>query len=109
MSSEASIQESILSYLRIIEHTGEIYVVRTGSGAIKTRNGSYFRTGRKGCPDITLLYRGKYVGLEVKNEVGKQTVEQKQAQQAIENAGGYYFIVRSVGEVIDAMNKIRLN
>ncbi|MFM7852283.1 MAG: VRR-NUC domain-containing protein, partial [Flammeovirgaceae bacterium] len=83
---------------------------RSQAGAVNTirRNGSagFFKTGRAGTPDITVCYQGKFVGIEVKNKKGKQSESQKQAQETIEKTGGYYFIVRSLDELISIFKQL---
>jgi hypothetical protein len=41
------------------------------------------------------LYRGKFIGLEFKTESGRQSPDQKLAQERIEKAGGMYKIIRN--------------
>jgi len=96
---EKEIQKAIIEYLQIYENLGKLYFFRSGSGAIPTKQGGYFKTGKVGCPDISCLHKGKYYGFEVKNEKGIQSENQKIAEKNIVRAGGVYEIVRSVGDV----------
>jgi len=93
---ESEIQKSILEYLG---YQKKIYFFRAGSGAIRTEQGGYFKTGKKGCPDIIVCKSGKFIGLEVKTEKGRQSENQKQAEQEIIKAGGEYYIVKSIDDV----------
>lgn len=104
---EGVTQKAILNYLQILENQGEAYVMRTGSARVRTESGSYFTTGKVGCADITMLYLGKYVSIEVKSKKGTQKEKQKDAQKKIEKAGGYYFIARSVDDVMKNLREIR--
>ena len=97
--NETAIQRAIITLLQYLENQGKLYFFRSGAGAMKTANGSYFKTGKPGCPDISMCMCGRYIGLEVKTKKGRQTASQKEAQQRIEKAGGEYHIVRSVREV----------
>lgn len=104
---EGVIQKEILDYLKDLETICKkpIYYFRSGAGAVKTIGGGFFKTGRTGCPDITLVVSGKFVGLEVK-DVGKyQKPEQKEAEFLIARAGGDYYVVRSVLEVKQILAK----
>ena len=103
---ESVIQKAIMQYLQILENQGKLYFFRAGSGAIPTGNGGYFKTGKVGCPDIVVCLRGLFVGLEIKNEKGRQSPSQKIAQEAIETAGGRYYIVRSVDDVERILEEI---
>jgi len=93
---EKNIQKSILDWLG---YRGDIYFFRAGSGQFKTDTGSYFKTGRPGCPDIIVCFKGKFIGFEVKTDKGKQSDRQKDAEEDIKNAGGRYYIVRSIDDV----------
>ena len=61
-----------------------------------------------GAPDIAFPWApwgGKFVGLEVKFERGKQTEDQmRQQKQIIENQGAC-FVVRSLAEVVEVLNQ----
>jgi hypothetical protein len=53
----------------------------------------------KGTADISATIRGRSVKIEIKQK-DKQSEAQKQYQQAIENAGGVYIIVRTFDEFV---------
>ena len=93
---EKIIQKAILDYLGTVK---DCYFFRSSSGMVRISGGRYFKTGKPGCPDISVVYQGQYIGLEVKNEKGRQSATQKQAEQDIKNAGGQYYIVRSISDV----------
>ncbi len=96
---ESVIQRGIMDYLTMIQRQQNIYWFRAGSGAIKTEQGRFFKTGRPGCPDIVAIKDGKFIGLEVKTINGRQSPAQKIAEKEIINAGGEYHIVRSISDV----------
>lgn len=54
---------------------------------------------RAGVPDLCLIHRGRFFGLEVKAEKGRLSEHQADAADAIVAAGGFYSVVRSVEEV----------
>ena len=64
--TEAMIQKGIMDLLKWKSKTELIYHFRAGSGKVRLSNGNQFHTGRPGCPDILVLFEGRYVGLEVK-------------------------------------------
>lgn len=102
--SERAIQQAIMNYLQVLENQGKLYFLRTQSGSIRTQEGRYFKTGKKGAPDLIVCFQGHFIGLEVKTPTGKQTNVQKAAQSVIEQSGGKYYIVRSIEEVIHIIN-----
>lgn len=99
---EKDIQKSILEYLG---YQKNIYFFRASAGAVTTSDGRYFKTGKPGCPDIVVCKDGKFIGLEVKTFNGRQSKKQKIAESDIINAGGEYYIVRSIDDVVDIIDK----
>ena len=67
--------------------------------AVKKAAGHYKCTSESGIPDITAIYRGVYVGLEVKTKVGRLTKDQKVMHERMHRNGVKVVIVRSVDEV----------
>ena len=70
-------------------------VARTPTGVIKF--------GTLGEGDISVIYQGRAIELEVKTENGRQSEQQKLYQAAFESAGGKYVIVRSVEDAIKSV------
>jgi hypothetical protein len=101
MKQETILQKAILDLLAHIPNT---YFFRASSGLIKTQIGNYFRTGKKGLPDICGVMNGKFYGIEVKFGKNKLSTFQKQAQEEIEKAGGIYVVAYSIDNVIEGLN-----
>ena len=78
---------------------GDCVVARVNSGILPLANGQFARGAIKGFPDIILLYRGNFIGIEVKTKTGTQSEEQKKMENLIVRNGGLYFVVRSLDEV----------
>lgn len=93
---ESVLQRAILEWLQTRKG---IYFFRSGAGQVRMENGRFFKTGKPGCPDITVCKDGQFYGVEVKTKTGRQSATQKKAQQEIEDAGGVYRIVRSLEDV----------
>ena len=107
---EREAKKAILDYLAYQERLGKCYVLRTGSGSFQTKDGGWFKTGKKGAPDIVMCWSGKiasagrfgmgtFVAIEVKGDKGMQSVEQVAAQKQIEKLGGKYILARSIKDV----------
>lgn len=61
----------------------------------KIGSGKYIKgSGTKGSADISATIKGKSIKIEVKIAKDKQSDAQKEYQQAIERAGGIYFIAK---------------
>lgn len=58
-------------------------------------------TMARGIPDIIACYRGYFVGIEVKQENGVQSDQQKAQQRAIEHSGGTYILTNSFTDFLD--------
>ena len=102
---ESIIQKACLDYLGTIPG---IYFFRAGAGAVKTSTGRFFKTGKPGLPDIVCCIPkttdngrivGVFCGFEIKNEKGRQSPAQKEAEEQIKEAGGKYFIIRSLADI----------
>ena len=70
----------------------------------KIGTGKYIKgTGTNGTADISATFKGKSIKIEIKMK-DKQSEAQKEYQQAIERAGGIYFICHTFDEYLDKFN-----
>lgn len=68
----------------------------------KIGSGKYIKgSGTKGSADISATIKGKSIKIEVKINKDKQSEAQKEYQQAIERAGGIYFIAKDFNSFFD--------
>lgn len=110
---ESDIQSSIIDYLQFMENKGVLFFQRTNNIPVsQIRNGkrvfrSMAKGQKKGFPDITMVINGLFIALEVKMPKKYQSKDQKAMQAKIELAGGKYFVVRSVDEVIRIVKELR--
>ena len=103
MKKETELQKAILD---LLAHIPKSYFFRTSSGLIRTEIGNYFRTGKKGCPDICGVMNGKFIGIEVKIGKNKLSPFQKQAQEDIERSGGIYVTAYSLDNVENLIKQL---
>jgi len=83
--------------------------VGVGMYGVKHLQGKYIPSGStKGSADISATIKGKSVKIEVKIGRDRQSADQKKYQQAIENAGGQYWLVRTFDEFINKYNELGL-
>lgn len=71
---------------------------------LKSKGAYYFKHhgnqfSQVGVPDIIACYKGRFIGIEVKNETGKTSPLQDYNLEAIKKAGGYSLVARSVEDV----------
>lgn len=90
--------------------TGRVVMWRNNSGALPAvgRGGrSYpmrFGLGVGGADLVGLLRpSGRFLAIEVKTATGKQSDEQRAWAAAVQGAGGFYRVVRSPEEALDAL------
>ena len=70
----------------------------------KIGSGKYIKgTGTNGTADISATFKGKSIKIEIKMK-DKQSEAQKEYQQAIERAGGIYFICHNFDEFLEKFN-----
>lgn len=112
MNQESGIQTACLVYLAMLENQGHGYFWRNNSYAghlVTPRSkvgGNFTKSGRRGSPDIVGVYKGKFIGIEVKTSTGKQSSDQKEAQTKIEESGGVYLLIRGVDELQVALQAL---
>ncbi len=98
-STEKNTQKAILDYLA----ARNIFHYRNNSGAMvgtyKGRN-RFFKFGATGSPDIVAVWKGQYIGIEVKDIKGKLNENQVRFRDNLLAAGGLYILARSVDDVI---------
>ena len=102
--TEAQIQSDIMAFLERVPQ-GHFY--RTSPSRGKGHHRSEI-----GQPDITGCYKGQYWAFEVKarkgvmTRKGVQSEKQMEFEGKIDRAGGRYFIVRSLDEVIKIFEEV---
>lgn len=101
--SEHDIQSLILIYVTALPHS---FGFRMNTGT-SNYGGRFTKYGIKGQPDIFLIYRGLFIGIECKSKSGVLSTDQKQWRDNCLRGGGVYVVARSVGDVrkvIDCIN-----
>ena len=98
MSSETKLQTAIIDALK----SAGYHPMRNNGGLIRA-SGRRIRMGLgNGSADIIMCVRGRFVGIEVKDE-SEQSSAQKDWQAELEGDGGLYFVVTSVREAMIAV------
>lgn len=100
---ENAVVKACLAYLAL----RGIFAYRNNTGAFAgTHNGKrrFVRFGALGAPDIIAVVRGRYVGIEAKRPGGGRLSPAQLAFHAnLRAAGGVALVVRSVDELIEAL------
>lgn len=97
---ESNIQTQIETFLRYQQNLGKLVYIKNNSGAFSTKKGGFYKFGKKGSSDfLVFLPMGNTLHLEIKNEKGRQSPDQKKYQAKIESLGHDYKLCRSLEEV----------
>jgi len=91
---EKQIQNTIEKYLTLKKH----FYWKNNTGAFK-RDNHFYRFGAVGSPDICVVKDGFFIGLEVKTKTGKQSEGQKDFEKRLKEAGGEYYVIKSLEDV----------
>ena len=92
--SESAVQGQILDWLA----RKGIFAYRQNTGGANLK-GFYVRFGKRGAPDIVAIYRGMYVGIEVKKAGGVQSDDQRAYMANVRQAGGMYILAHELEDV----------
>lgn len=93
---EARVNQAIKEWLTL----HRVFFFRVNTMGTPLPGGGFRPASTRGISDfICILPGGKFCGLEAKSDVGRQSEDQKRFQEAVENAGGRYFIIRSVDDL----------
>ena len=106
--SETQLQGVILEYLRALGV--RCWRVNT-TGVPNGKGGLRINREMRGMADIAVIVPvgkvGASVWLEVKTESGKQSEQQREVQRQVEDSRGFYFVVRSIEDVQNAIKKVK--
>jgi hypothetical protein len=70
------------------------------TGVARSMDGKrVIKIGNPGAPDIMGLWRGRFIGIEVKSGAATQSNDQKLWQKMIETYGGVYIVARNLEDV----------
>jgi len=83
-----------------IENKIKQYLTNLGAYYFKHHGGMYSQVG---VPDIIVCYKGRFVGIEVKNETGKLSPLQERNLMRIADNGGIALTVRTLNEVKEVL------
>ena len=100
--SEKSIMDAILV---AVSKLPETMIWRNNSGVLFTKRGTAVRASIPGAPDLIGIRKGRFIGIEVKTEKGRQEASQVRFQAACERSGGLYILARSVEETIGLLTE----
>lgn len=101
---EGPVHQAVLTYLRLqlpgaLIHHSPNEVDVSGKDIARAISKAKFRGMVVGFPDIIVLWRGVFMGFEVKAKGGKISDAQEAVGAMIQSQGGHWAVVRSVDDV----------
>lgn len=103
---EAQVQKAVLDWLRIQGY----FAVRLNNIPTPTASGGFRPVAMRGLPDahVDVVVDGLPISVwvEFKNEKGRLSPHQKSVMEAIGLYGGFYFVVRSIDEMEQAIKTV---
>jgi hypothetical protein len=102
VASENTTQNTICEYLTLRRY---FFWRQNSVGAydpVKQTFRSLPKYAMRGVPDIIIIHKGQFIGIEVKSKTGKQSQAQADFQAHCERNGGRYMIAKCVDDVISA-------
>ena len=106
---EKLVLRACMDYLRTLRP--DIVAWRSNNAGVRVGEGAsrYAFHGTKGVPDIVgVLPGGRFLGIECKSDIGRQSPEQEDMQERIEAAGGRYLLVRSAADLAEGLKETAL-
>lgn len=91
---------------KAIENKIKTYLRTKGAYVVKYHGNKFSQVG---VTDLLVCYKGRFIGIEVKNETGRITELQKHNLEEIQNAGGFSMVARNVNivkELIEYLDKV---
>lgn len=89
-----------------------LFFYRNNTGAFRGEykgKRRFVRFGTPGAPDIVVVHKGRYVGIEAKRPGGKLSDDQRRFGAELEAAGGVYAIVASLDDAAGIGEWVRRN
>ena len=104
---EGPIHKAILAWLRVALPRNSFVFHTPNGGARNAVAGAKLKAlgTVAGIPDLCMIVLGKVYFLEVKSQSGKPSAEQIAVFGALEHAGAYIAVVRSVDETRDVVRR----
>ena len=98
---EAQLHRAVAQYLNLALPKDAVWTTVAHGGGGRIRGAKLKAMGlRPGWPDIQILYRGRFIGIELKSGKGRVSPEQDEVAKAIWGAGGSWFVCCSVDQVM---------
>jgi hypothetical protein len=100
----AALTDAVIKYFKLCG--GEAYRINT-VGVYDEKMGGLRSSGmKKGLPDVIGIYKGRFIGVEIKIGKDRQSEDQKNREQEIYLAGGVYLIAKTFDQIKPLLDEI---
>lgn len=94
---ELVLQTAIVDFLKTILKRNILMTAFPSGGGGRIRGGKLKRAGLvAGWPDIQIIYKGMYYGLEIKTSTGKLSSAQQKIHAKLKSMGSQVAVIRSI-------------
>jgi len=106
--SEAQLHQQVVNHLRwaLPADTALHHSVNESKGTARWHRQRLDKGMHPGWPDLEIIYRGRFIGIELKSKVGRLSPNQKKCHRAIILAGGVVEVARSLDDVIGFLSQL---
>jgi len=102
MAGENDVVNSLCEYLAV---KGYFFWRQNNTPVFDVRRKRYRKMpewSMKGVPDIIVVYKGKFIGVEAKQKGKYQSQDQKEFEEGLVNrGGGEYIVARSIDDLVE--------
>lgn len=102
-------EQDLVDDCRTILKRAGFYIWRQNSGKANIQGRWVTFTDRNGLPDITLIYKSVYIGLELKLPKGRLTPGQKETLPEFVENKTMFFVVENVIDLFEALESVQNN
>lgn len=102
-------EQDLIDDCRTILKRAGFYIWRQNSGKANIQGRWVTFTDRNGLPDITLIYKSVYIGLELKLPKGRLTKGQKETLPEFVQNKTMFFIIENVIDLFEALESVQNN
>ena len=102
-------EQDLVDDCRTILKRAGFYIWRQNSGKANIQGRWVTFTDRNGLPDITLIYKSVYIGLELKLPKGRLTKGQKETLPEFAQNKTMFFIIENVIDLFEALESVQNN
>jgi hypothetical protein len=106
---EENIQQQIVMWFRnkyCLKHNKPRYAIFSVPNEAAYKNKKFISTGlMRGVSDLIVVIDSKTIYIELKTATGKQSPKQIEFEETIKNLNQYYYIVRSLNQFKEIINK----